>query len=516
MPVGYLPQQLQNSGTPGSQPFDTSIRAPYLETFPPQLPNSASANVWSVMSDPTARLTKALVDLYTIEGEVGAGGMATVYLARDVKHDRAVALKVLRPELTSAMGTDRFPREIKLVASFNHPHILSLYDSGERDGFLYYVMPFVEGETLGQRLSREKELPISDAVRILIEVTDALAYAHARGVVHRDIKPANILLSGRHAVVADFGVAKALHAAAGDQMTTVGVAVGTPQYMAPEQAMGEADIDHRVDLYAVGCLAYEMLTGRPPFDGKSAQAVLSAHVMEQPKDPREHRAGIPGPLAEAILRCLAKLPADRWQSADDLRVHLEGLLATPSGGLTPTDTRPFKATTARTAPARRTWIGVVAAIAVVAAGVGGWFATRGGGTTGIQRIGVLPIEDISGQDALFATAMHDALTNAMAQLGASVAPRSAMAAYAGGGKSIREIANEQGLDGVIEATLFRAGDVMRISVQFSDPVTTRSLWASQFNPDVRDVLAAQGAVVDSVKAGIGVVLAGNGSGGGKE
>jgi TolB-like protein len=213
---------------------------------------------------------------------------------------------------------------------------------------------------------------------------------------------------------------------------------------------------------------------------------------------------------------LAKLPADRWQSADDLRVHLEALLATPSGGMTPTDTRPFQATAARAAPAKRRWIGVVAAIAVVVVGVGGWFATRGGNHAGIQRIGVLPIEDISGQDALFATAMHDALTNAMAQLGASVAPRSAMAAYAGGGKSIRDIANEQRLDGVIEATLFRAGDVMRISVQFSDPATTRSLWASQFNPDVRDVLAAQDAVVDSVKAGIGVVLAGNGSGGGKE
>jgi serine/threonine-protein kinase len=179
------------------------------------------------MSDQQDRLAEALSDRYTLEREVGAGGMATVFLARDIKHDRAVALKVLRPELSSAMGTDRFPREIRLVASFNHPHILSLYDSGESDGFLYYVMPFVEGETLADRLKREHQLPITDTVRILGEVTDALAYAHERGVVHRDIKPANVLLSGRHAVVADFGVAKALSASAGDQLTTVGIAVGS-------------------------------------------------------------------------------------------------------------------------------------------------------------------------------------------------------------------------------------------------------------------------------------------------
>jgi len=406
------------------------------------------------MTDPKARLAAALSDRYTLGDEVGVGGMATVYMAQDIKHGRSVALKVLKPELSAAMGTDRFPREIRLVASFNHPHILSLYDSGETDGFLYYVMPFVDGETLGARLAREKELPIGDTIRILIEVTDALAYAHARGVVHRDIKPGNVLLADRHAVVADFGVAKALSTAGGDQLTTVGIAVGTPQYMAPEQAMGEADIDHRVDIYAVGILAYEMLTGRAPFEAKTSQAML----------------------------------------------------ATPSGGRTPTDTRPFQATAVRPKAAKpKWWIGVAAAVGIAVVGGAGWMMAQGSGGA-IERIGVMPIEDISGQDELFVTAMHSALTNAVAQLGVGVASRADMARYAGGSKSTREIATEQNLDAIVETNVFRAGDVMRITVQFSDPATTRSLWAATYSTNVTDVLSAQGAVVDSIRIGIGAAL----------
>ena len=468
------------------------------------------------MSDAKDALARALSDRYTLGDEVGMGGMATVYRAEDIKHGRTVALKVLKPELSSAMGTDRFPREIRLIASFNHPHILSLYDSGEAGGFLYYVMPFVEGETLGARLAREKELPIGDTIRILIEVTDALAYAHTRGVVHRDIKPGNVLLADRHAVVADFGVAKALSAAGGDQLTTVGIAVGTPQYMAPEQAMGEADIDHRVDIYAVGILGYEMLTGRAPFEGKTSLAMLSAHVMESPKDPRELRPVIQAPLAEAVLKCLAKHPADRWQKAEDLRAQLETMLATPSGGTTPTDTRPFMATAARPTPFKPLrWIGLAAAVVLAVVGGGTWMLAQGGGGA-IERIGVMPIEDISGQDQLFVTAMHDALTNAMARLGVGVASRSDMARYAGGGKSTREVATEQNLDALVETTVFRAGEIMRITVQFSDPATTRSLWAATYNTNVTDVLSAQGAVVDSIRVGIGTVLGVTGTPGGNE
>src|SRR4026208_827408 len=263
------------------------------------------------MADQIERLTLALGGNYRIEREVGMGGMATVYLAQDLKHDRKVALKVLRPELTSAMGTDRFPREIHIIAQLQHPHIAPRCDSGETGGFLYYVMPFVEGESLRARLARVGPLPINEAVRLLTERADALAYRHERGIVHRDIKPDNVMLSGRHAAVTDFGVAKAVSASAGDKLTTVGIAVGTPQYMAPEQAMAEANIDHRVDLYALGVMGYEMLTGPPAVEGSPAAAILSAQVLQSPKDVRERRPSVPPLLAEALLKCLAKNPADR-------------------------------------------------------------------------------------------------------------------------------------------------------------------------------------------------------------
>jgi TolB-like protein/tRNA A-37 threonylcarbamoyl transferase component Bud32 len=463
------------------------------------------------MSTSESQLAEALSGRYAIEREVGAGGMATVYLARDLKHDRHVALKVLRPELSAALGSERFPREIKFVAQFNHPHILSLYDSGEAQGFLFYVMPYVEGESLRDRLAREKQLPVADAIRIMKEVADALAYSHARGVVHRDIKPGNVLLSGRHAVVTDFGVAKAVTAsAAKDTMTTVGMAVGTPHYMAPEQAMGQGDIDQRADIYALGILTYEMLTGRTPFSAETAQGILAAHVMEAPKEIRELRPGVPEPLAQAIMKCLAKNPADRWQSADELLAHLDLIAATPSGGMTPTHTRPMQSFGGTIATRRRNpWIWVAAAIVVLAAGAGIWLATRGAGSGSgrIQRIGVMPIEDISGKDSIFVTAMQDALTNALSRIGTvGVASRSEMMRYKGSPKTDKEVAGELKLDALVEATVFRAGDVMRINVQFSDPVTTRSLWAGTYNPNVSNVLAAQDTVVGKIQRGIDSVL----------
>jgi len=213
------------------------------------------------MSELTARLTASLADRYRIERELGQGGMATVYLAEDLKHHRKVAVKVLRPELASALGPDRFLREIQTTANLRHPHILPLYDSGEADGFLFYVMPFVEGETLADRLSREKQLPLEDALQIAREVADALSYAHRRGVIHRDIKPANILLEAGHAAVADFGIARAVDAAGGGRLTETGLVLGSPLYMSPEQALGEKNLDGRSDLYALGCVLYEMLAG---------------------------------------------------------------------------------------------------------------------------------------------------------------------------------------------------------------------------------------------------------------
>jgi len=286
------------------------------------------------------RLQQALADRYRVERELGAGGMATVYLAHDLKHDRPVALKVLRQELAAVLGAERFHREIQIAAKLQHPNILPLLDSGEAGGLLYYVMPFVEGHSLRERLAREGALPVSDAVRILRDVVDALTEAHAHGVVHRDIKPENIMLRGHHALVTDFGVAKAVSEATGRQtLTTAGVALGTPAYMAPEQASADPHLDHRVDIYAVGAVAYELLTGRPVFMGTTPQMVLSAHVTETPAPIAKYRETVPRALEALVMRCLEKQPADRWQSAEELLPQLEAL-ATPSGGITPTETQP--------------------------------------------------------------------------------------------------------------------------------------------------------------------------------
>lgn len=296
------------------------------------------------MSSIPDRLAAALADRYRIERELGQGGMATVYLAEDLKHHRKVAVKVLRPDLAATMGSERFIREIEVAARLQHPHILGVLDSGDAQGFFYYVMPYVEGETLRDRLTRTGELPVHDAVRLLGEITEALAVAHAAGVVHRDIKPENILLSGRHAMVMDFGVAKAVTEASGkQQLTTAGVALGTPAYMAPEQASADPHMDGRVDIYAIGVMAYEMLSGFTPFHGLNPQQTLAAHVMKEPAPLGQQRAGLPPALEAAIMRCLQKRPADRFQTADELMAVLESL-TTPSGGITPTHTQPVTAT----------------------------------------------------------------------------------------------------------------------------------------------------------------------------
>jgi len=317
------------------------------------------------------RLQQALADRYRIERELGAGGMATVYLAHDLRHDRKVALKVLRQELTAALGAERFHREIHIAAKLQHPNILPLLDSGEAGGLLYYAMPFVEGHSLRERLAREGALPVGDAVRILRDVVDALTEAHAHGVVHRDIKPENIMLRGRHALVTDFGVAKAVSEATGRQtLTTAGVALGTPAYMAPEQASADPHLDHRVDIYAVGAVAYELLTGRPVFMGTTPQMVLSAHVTDAPVPLTKYRETVPRALEALVMRCLEKKPADRWQSAEELLPQLEAL-ATPSGGITPTQTAPVPAVARR-----RRAIVVAAAGALVALAVLGLLAVQ--------------------------------------------------------------------------------------------------------------------------------------------
>ena len=282
------------------------------------------------------RLTAALTDRYSIERELGAGGMATVYLAHDIKHDRKVALKVLRPELAAVIGAERFLAEIKTTANLQHPHILALFDSGSaggtgesRDPFLYYVMPFIEGESLRDRLTREKQLPVDEAIRIAGEIADALDYAHRHDVVHRDIKPENVLLHDGRALVADFGIALAVSEAGGTRMTETGLSLGTPHYMSPEQAMGERDLDGRSDIYALGCVLYEMLAGEPPFTGPSAQSIVAKVMTAEPEPVTTYRKTVPPHVAATLDAALQKLPADRFQTAREFGNGLAGTAPTP-------------------------------------------------------------------------------------------------------------------------------------------------------------------------------------------
>src|SRR5512135_1247794 len=260
------------------------------------------------MSD---RIETALADRYRVERELGAGGMATVYLAHDLKHDRKVALKVLKPELAAVLGAERFVVEIKTTAALSHPHILPLFDSGTADGFLYYVMPYIEGETIRDKLNRETQFSVDEAVRIAREVADALDYAHRHGVIHRDIKPENLLLHDGRAMVMDFGIALAVSAAAGGRMTETGLSLGTPHYMSPEQATADKDLTSRSDVYSLGCVLYEMLTGNPPHVAATAQQIIMKIVTEEAQPVTALRKSVPPNVAAAVGRALERLPADR-------------------------------------------------------------------------------------------------------------------------------------------------------------------------------------------------------------
>jgi eukaryotic-like serine/threonine-protein kinase len=323
------------------------------------------------MPELLSRLQSALADRYRLDREIGAGGMATVYLAQDLRHSRAVALKVLRPELAAVIGAERFLAEIKLTANLQHPHILPLFDSGEADSYLFYVMPFVQGETLRDRLNREKQLPVADALRIAGEVASALDYAHRHGVVHRDIKPENILIHDGQALVADFGIALAASKASGSRMTETGMSLGTPHYMSPEQAMGEREITARSDVYALGAVLYEMLTGEPPFTGTTAQAVVARVLTESPRPLATQRHTIPRHVEAAVLTALEKLPADRFATAAEFAEALK------DKAYASTATLEAPATAPRRAGRGRRWHGVTVALigataAATIAALWGW------------------------------------------------------------------------------------------------------------------------------------------------
>jgi serine/threonine-protein kinase len=276
------------------------------------------------VADVIGRLNESLAGQYVIERELGSGGMARVYLAQDLRHGRRVAVKVLKDDVAAAVGSERFLREIQIAAGLTHPHILPLHDSGAASGFLYYVMPYVDGESLRQRLDRERQLTVEDATRIASEVADALGYAHSHNIVHRDIKPENILLEAGHAVVSDFGIARAIMRADSDETTSTGIAIGTPRYMSPEQGTGDPILDARSDIYSLGCTLYETLTGEPPFGGRTAQAIIARHAAEAPPSMRVVRPEIPAELETVVRKALAKVPADRYPSAEAFSKALSG------------------------------------------------------------------------------------------------------------------------------------------------------------------------------------------------
>ncbi len=362
-------------------------------------------------------LSSALADRYRIERELGQGGMATVYLAHDLKHERKVAIKVLKPELAATLGHERFLREITNTANLRHPHILPLFDSGEAShpdasdasggsAFLYYVMPYVEGETLRTRLEREKQLPLDESLRITTEVAEALSYAHARGLVHRDIKPENILIDNGHAVVADFGIARAISTAGGESLTQTGLAIGTPAYMSPEQAAGGSDIDGRSDQYALACLTYEMIAGQPPFTGPSAVSVVHQHLAAEARPVSQLRAAVPTQVSTAIQRALAKNPADRFATATEFAAALRMTQDTPQ---TRRVSRPVQ-------------VALVALLAIGVAGVA-WRARRVDSNAGVDAnlIAVLPFR--VGGDASIAYLRESMLDLLQARLMSSAGPR---------------------------------------------------------------------------------------------
>ena len=424
------------------------------------------------MPDLLESLREALADRYAVERELGRGGMATVFLAEDRKHHRPVAIKVLHSELAAALGAERFLREIEIAARLQHPHILPLYDSGSAAGFLYYVMPYVEGESLRDRLAREKQLPQDDALRIATEVAGALAYAHSRGIVHRDIKPENIMLSGGTAVVSDFGIARAVSAAGeGQQLTQTGTIIGTPAYMSPEQATGSTAIDGRSDQYSLACVAYEMLVGGPPFTGPTAQAVIARHSLDIVSPPSIVRATIPDAVEGAILRALSKLPADRYATT----ALFAEALNTPSAATGAVR----RATLAgvRAHPAR--WPRLVAVgvplLLIAGTAIWRWRAAPGGsmieGGLDPRHIAVLYFEDLSAEKTLgyLADGLTEALIDALNQVPAlSVVSKNGVAPYRGPDVRPDSVARALNVGSVVRGDVEVAGDGYRVSVRLID------------------------------------------------
>jgi len=453
-------------------------------------------------------LRRALADRYAIERELGQGGMATVYLAQDLKHHRPVAIKLLRSELATALGPERFLREIEISAHLHHPHILPLYDSGEAEGMLYYVMPYVEGESLRDRLTREKQLPLEDALQIAREVADALGYAHSHGVIHRDIKPENILLESGHPVVADFGIARAVGSAATEKLTQTGIAVGTPVYMSPEQAAGSKELDGRSDLYSLGCVLYEMLAGQPPFTGPTVESIVHQHLVTEPPNVTNIRPAVPASVAAALQRALAKTPADRF---NPVALFAEALSGRAAAAGTTVPTAPGAVIPTKRSRRRLALLGLAALVVVAGVFAVGRWLRPGAAAPRHPRtaIAVLPFENLSaeGPNAYFAPGLHDELLTQLSKVAAlTVISRTSVMGYAGTSKAIKLIGQELGVGTLVEGSVQVVGDRLRVNVQLIDAATDAHLWAEHYDRTLDDAFAIQSDVAQRIVAAVGVAL----------
>ena len=415
------------------------------------------------------RLEQALSDKYDIQRELGRGGMATVYLAQDRKHDRAVALKVLHPELSSSLGPDRFLREIKVAARLNHPHILPLHDSGEASGFLYYVMPYVEGESLRSRLNRSGKLPLDEALYLARGIAGALDYAHRNHVVHRDIKPENIMLHEGEAMVMDFGIAKAVSAAAGETLTQTGMMVGTPAYVSPEQAVGEAEIDGRSDQYSLACMLFEILTGKRAFGGATSQAVLSKRFSDPVPSLRKVDPAFPDEIDEALTKAMSKEPRERYATSGEFAKAL----------IWPKVSTPDQQTTLKPqAPAPKS-------------------------------IAVLPFADMSAEreNGYFTDGMAEEIINALTTIRAlRVASRTSSFAFKATTEDIRQVGKKLDVATVLEGSVRKAGNKLRITAQLVNVADGYQLWSQRYDRDMEDVFAIQDEIAQSIVKALRVIL----------
>jgi serine/threonine protein kinase/tetratricopeptide (TPR) repeat protein len=409
------------------------------------------------VEDVLQHLKSALASRYFVERELGSGGMATVYLAKDLKHRRRVAVKVLRPEVAATLGPERFLQEIETVAKLTHPHIVPLYDSGVAGGLLFHVTPYVEGESLRGRLRREKQLPIEDALRIAHEVADAMDYAHRRGVVHRDIKPENILLEERHAVVADFGIARAIDAASGARLTETGIAVGTPAYMSPEQAGGDHSVDGRSDLYSLGCVLYEMLAGEPPFTGPTVESVIHQHLSVDPRPVTELRPAVDRDTCAVVAKALAKTPADRFSTAAEFAATVA-----PGGERG----EPPASVAERTA-----------------------------------SIAVLPFRNMSGdpENEYFSDGLAEDIIDALTHVsGLHVVARTSAFVFRGKEADVREIGARLNVEHILEGSVRRAGTHLRVTAQLVKASDGYHLWSQRFDREMTDVFAIQDEISQAI------------------